>query len=100
MWTVEGGTIGFMSRDDRGDRVEPEVVRLPDQCATHHTGQLQRRLEPEPDRQRLLRRFEPEYDDTGVEDRKSTRLNSSHVAISYAVFCLKKKKQIEHKQAT
>src|SRR5699024_12400819 len=28
-----------------------------------------------------------------VEDRKSTRLNSSHVSISYAVFCLKKKKQ-------
>src|SRR5699024_12220694 len=27
-------------------------------------------------------------------DRKSTRLNSSHVSISYAVFCLKKKKQI------
>src|SRR5690625_784547 len=26
-------------------------------------------------------------------DRKSTRLNSSHVAISYAVFCLKKKRQ-------
>src|SRR5437870_11522795 len=29
---------------------------------------------------------------TGIGDRKSTRLNSSHVAISYAVFCLKKKK--------
>src|SRR5690606_41814600 len=29
------------------------------------------------------------------EDRKSTRLNSSHVKISYAVFCLKKKKE-EH----
>src|SRR5690625_5322621 len=29
----------------------------------------------------------------GLRDRKSTRLNSSHVAISYAVFCLKKKKQ-------
>src|SRR3989442_9824194 len=28
------------------------------------------------------------------EDRKSTRLNSSHVRISYAVFCLKKKKKI------
>src|SRR5690625_7093145 len=27
-----------------------------------------------------------------IADRKSTRLNSSHVAISYAVFCLKKKK--------
>src|SRR5690242_21736315 len=30
-----------------------------------------------------------------VEDRKSTRLNSSHMSISYAVFCLKKKKK-EH----
>src|SRR5256886_3760054 len=29
----------------------------------------------------------------GVEDRKSTRLNSSHSQISYAVFCLKKKKE-------
>src|SRR5690606_8790345 len=28
----------------------------------------------------------------GARDRKSTRLNSSHVKISYAVFCLKKKK--------
>src|SRR5688572_33471472 len=30
---------------------------------------------------------------TGAQDRKSTRLNSSHSQISYAVFCLKKKKQ-------
>src|SRR5690554_7786938 len=29
----------------------------------------------------------------GLKDRKSTRLNSSHVRISYAVFCLKKKKK-------
>src|SRR5437870_9191435 len=29
-------------------------------------------------------------------DRKSTRLNSSHVAISYAVFCLKKKKKTKY----
>src|SRR2546421_4507014 len=29
------------------------------------------------------------------EDRKSTRLNSSHDQISYAVFCLKKKKQLQ-----
>src|SRR5262245_64696911 len=29
----------------------------------------------------------------GGRDRKSTRLNSSHLGISYAVFCLKKKKQ-------
>src|SRR3712207_8286199 len=31
-----------------------------------------------------------------VEDRKSTRLNSSHANISYAVFCLKKKKTPMH----
>src|SRR5690625_6198526 len=61
-------------------------------------------------RQRVLPLREPELlDEVGDElahlrhpvrageeeevDRKSTRLNSSHVAISYAVFCLKKKKQ-------
>src|SRR5437870_8634840 len=46
-----------------------------------------------------LRNQEPRFDEiafeqplrVGSEDRKSTRLNSSHVAISYAVFCLKKK---------
>src|SRR2546426_7297392 len=30
------------------------------------------------------------------QDRKSTRLNSSHLVISYAVFCLKKKKKKKH----
>src|SRR5438132_13974106 len=34
--------------------------------------------------------------DGQVEDRKSTRLNSSHTVISYAVFCLKKKRK-KHK---
>src|SRR5690554_7534712 len=38
------------------------------------------------DRQQLAKIF------IRAEDRKSTRLNSSHVRISYAVFCLKKKK--------
>src|SRR5437879_7304823 len=32
---------------------------------------------------------------SGTRDRKSTRLNSSHRCISYAVFCLKKKKKIQ-----
>src|SRR5256885_2621187 len=32
----------------------------------------------------------------GIGDRKSTRLNSSHLVISYAVFCLKKKKQLSY----
>src|SRR5690242_20968992 len=34
-------------------------------------------------------------DRRGRADRKSTRLNSSHMSISYAVFCLKKKKKIQ-----
>src|SRR5256885_10875550 len=34
-----------------------------------------------------------------VQDRKSTRLNSSHLVISYAVFCLKKKKKHEQESA-
>src|SRR5256885_12127678 len=33
-------------------------------------------------------------------DRKSTRLNSSHLVISYAVFCLKKKKELRHSIVT
>src|SRR5947207_10349028 len=33
----------------------------------------------------------------GASDRKSTRLNSSHTVISYAVFCLKKKTDKHHK---
>src|SRR3712207_7525875 len=36
--------------------------------------------------------IEPGTGDTLILDRKSTRLNSSHANISYAVFCLKKKK--------
>src|SRR5690349_22354224 len=37
----------------------------------------------------------PRVDTREAADRKSTRLNSSHVEISYAVFCLKKKKKTE-----
>src|SRR5438876_5616085 len=36
--------------------------------------------------------------DDGLRDRKSTRLNSSHPSISYAVFCLKKKKKKRHER--
>src|SRR2546426_6663939 len=43
--------------------------------------------------QRLGRRT-PQRPADGVGDRKSTRLNSSHLVISYAVFCLKKKKKL------
>src|SRR2546426_7740380 len=62
------------------------IQRLYSGTARYHT-QMQKVKEfirfhqiPNPLRQRL------------EEDRKSTRLNSSHLVISYAVFCLKKKK--------
>src|SRR5690348_17923060 len=48
-------------------------------------GPLPRRLREPP------RRYRPRA--LGAVDRKSTRLNSSHPSISYAVFCLKKKKK-------
>src|SRR5260221_2231121 len=38
----------------------------------------------------------PERPNSSTGDRKSTRLNSSHTVISYAVFCLKKKKKQLH----
>src|SRR5690349_24192609 len=47
---------------------------------------LKARPAPVSSRTRMLPSLRP-------SDRKSTRLNSSHVEISYAVFCLKKKKQ-------
>src|SRR5699024_11934430 len=46
-------------------------------------------LDSNPTLEYLTDRFEKEYD---KQDRKSTRLNSSHVSISYAVFCLNKTK--------
>src|SRR5690606_42026575 len=63
----------FRSRPRKGGGPRPRPARGP------------RRPLPRPPR-----RCRPRRDPGGV-DRKSTRLNSSHVKISYAVFCLKKK---------
>src|SRR3989454_7059107 len=54
--------------------------------AQHQLGMsdAERGLEPHDPERRVVER--------GLLDRKSTRLNSSHLVISYAVFCLKKKK--------
>src|SRR5439155_23831784 len=60
------------SESDSDQHGEREVVQH--LAATHEQGQRGQ-----------------EHRQRSDEDRKSTRLNSSHVAISYAVFCLKKK---------
>src|SRR5439155_6260057 len=57
--------------------------------ALYKKNTIQRRIK----RRMVLHRMERLEDYLSFIDRKSTRLNSSHVAISYAVFCLKKKKR-------
>src|SRR3712207_8030525 len=64
-----------------GDRIEQETGRKVD---------LSSRVDPEVIGGLVLRVGNMVMD---ARDRKSTRLNSSHANISYAVFCLKKKKQ-------
>src|SRR3989449_1960331 len=77
---------------DRTGAEEGEVITHP--WVTGAIGQAQKRVELQnfQARKKLL-----EYDDVMNQqrevDRKSTRLNSSHGYISYAVFCLKKKKK-------
>src|SRR5437870_10920440 len=80
-----GGRLVVIERMD--GRIEPadailQPHRAGDQLAQRPRQQRQRRLVAGIARSMRLQ-----------EDRKSTRLNSSHVAISYAVFCLKKKKK-------
>src|SRR3712207_8518456 len=57
----------------------------------HQLGALRQRQQDLPGAIRLYQ--ESLAIKQALEDRKSTRLNSSHANISYAVFCLKKKKQ-------
>src|SRR5438552_4957836 len=47
-----------------------------------------------------LQKLEKDFPELVTQDRKSTRLNSSHQIISYAVFCLKKKKKKIKKKTT
>src|SRR2546426_3920379 len=63
---------------------------------SHGTGRARDRIASAPAVEHVgkVRRHREVHDAVEIEqgDRKSTRLNSSHLVISYAVFCLKKKK--------
>src|SRR3712207_8698719 len=65
---------------------------LVDRDVDEHRAGLHPRDELVGDQRRGLRARHEHGADDHVGDRKSTRLNSSHANISYAVFCLKKKK--------
>src|SRR3712207_8810356 len=69
--------------------VAPPVQRL----GGYHDVGARRGFHELADAHAHLRRYLVQPVDAEIEDRKSTRLNSSHANISYAVFCLKKKKK-------
>src|SRR3712207_8745079 len=84
-------TTLFRSRQVR-ERVERRVEIRARHAA--HARRRRARVEVAANR-RLGFVLRPDRGEVLEEDRKSTRLNSSHANISYAVFCLKKKKMIK-----
>src|SRR3712207_7845403 len=78
-------TTLFRSGADGGD-VENRALALPDHLLVNRLGDGEEAVDVRVDDE------VPRAVGGGGEDRKSTRLNSSHANISYAVFCLKKKK--------
>src|SRR3712207_8182433 len=78
LFRSRGGGVGRV-----GDGGHGETQR--DGCADGGNG----------DDEAATARSRTRLNDVG-QDRKSTRLNSSHANISYAVFCLKKKNNIQH----
>src|SRR3712207_8168688 len=77
---TDGDGPGGQQHEDRGDQAEPDLQR--EQLGGVDPGQSG-------GGQQMLASSDPRS--AGPSDRKSTRLNSSHANISYAVFCLKKK---------
>src|SRR3712207_8649427 len=61
-------------------------------CRPHLVGSADAGAEAQGEGDRRQRLLQPSSRDRAPRDRKSTRLNSSHANISYAVFCLKKNK--------
>src|SRR5216683_4449271 len=75
------------------------MIRRPPRSTLFPYTTLFRSLDPQPLFQRELVVGRDDPGDAGGVDRKSTRLNSSHDQISYAVFCLKKKLAISNNPA-
>src|SRR5690554_7576488 len=81
-------TTLFRSRQRGGEVDLPAPVRRLEDVHEEALAAQQRARQPG---QHAAFRARLDRDPLGHADRKSTRLNSSHVRISYAVFCLKKK---------
>src|SRR5258707_7718007 len=77
-------SLVVVGREQLGQLASQPAVALADRAVVHVAVEVRR--DEHVARQRVV-----------GEDRKSTRLNSSHANISYAVFCLKKKKTPAHR---
>src|SRR3712207_8516702 len=75
----------------QGRVVQPVGVIVEEPSGPQEIAHLHVRRSVEREGRRQKMRWELEGDPAPERDRKSTRLNSSHANISYAVFCLKKK---------
>src|SRR5436190_17278701 len=73
-WNAGKQVIALAADDPALDALLADADVVIDEIGMHRTHRIERGV-------------------VGGEDRKSTRLNSSHTVISYAVFCLKKKKR-------
>src|SRR3712207_7088149 len=81
---------GLVARPAGEGELADEWILRPDAAQLDHDGAAAPRLVGGPRHRRRVNRLR------AAGDRKSTRLNSSHPNISYAVFCLKKKKKHDY----
>src|SRR5690606_32448748 len=88
----EGVALSATRLGTAGDQPGPDVV---DAWLTEQPANAARAAqEIAASGDRIIHTLELAIPETSAQDRKSTRLNSSHVKISYAVFCLKKKNKL------
>src|SRR5438034_5670408 len=85
-----GGTLRGLADCIREIRRAGKLIALPNANCTTERGEVHLREAPADRSEQAFCEFRGQMLET---DRKSTRLNSSHTVISYAVFCLKKKKK-------
>src|SRR6266540_5236951 len=81
--------------DDERPEGEPSIGLQPLLIGLPHPTESQDEQQDEQPRQSDPCPGDRRLGPVARQDRKSTRLNSSHITISYAVFCLKKKKKIK-----
>src|SRR5688572_31392831 len=87
LFRSEGDAI----ENDHGRQQDEEIFRIHDR-GIQAEMRFAQRLRADQENQTHEEKPSHSLEGEVVEDRKSTRLNSSHSQISYAVFCLKKKK--------